>query len=164
MKRVVCILISLIILCGIAVPVFAEESSEPIEQKAELIGVEIIYLPIKNRFVFKEGNTEYPDGILLKLTYSDNTEVIEEIKENGYEYYAGNEKVVFFTKVIDVIIYGKMNGHLEMKDGEIQLDYNFYSLKPFTIYNRTAYLFFCNIIDGLIRHIIVSFNSLLNRF
>ena len=164
MKRVVCILISLIMLCGIAAPTFAEENSEPVEQKAELIGAEIIYLPIKNRFVFKEGNTEYPDGILLKLTYSDNTEVIEEIKENGYEYYAGNEKVVFFTKVIDVIIYGKMNGHLEMKDGEIQLDYNFYSLKPFTIYNRTAYLFFCNIIDGLIRHIIVSFNSLLNRF
>ncbi|MBQ6265483.1 MAG: hypothetical protein IJK60_08565 [Clostridia bacterium] len=164
MKRVVCILISLIMLCGIAEPTFAEENSEPVEQKAELIGAEIIYLPIKNRFVFKEGNTEYPDGILLKLTYSDNTEVIEEIKENGYEYYAGNEKVVFFTKVIDVIIYGKMNGHLEMKDGEIQLDYNFYSLKPFTIYNRTAYLFFCNIIDGLIRHIIVSFNSLLNRF
>ena len=130
----------------------------------QLISVDIIYVPLKNRFVFKEGNTEYPDGILLKLTYSDNTEVIEEIKENGYEYYAGNEKVVFFTKVIDVIIYGKMNGHLEMKDGEIQLDYNFYSLKPFTIYNRTAYLFFCNIIDGLIRHIIVSFNSLLNRF
>ena len=96
MKRVVCILISLIILCGIAAPTFAEENSEPVEQKAELIGAEIIYLPIKNRFVFKEGNTEYPDGILLKLTYSDNTEVIEEIKENGYEYYAGNEKVVFF--------------------------------------------------------------------
>ena len=130
----------------------------------QLISVDIIYVPLKNRFVFKEGNTEYPDGILLKLTYSDNTEVIEEIKENGYEYYAGNEKVVFFTKVIDVIIYGKMNGHLEMKDGEIQLDYNFYSLKPFTIYNRTAYLFFCNIIDGFIRHIIVSFNFLLNRF
>ncbi len=164
MKKIISMILALTMLCGIAVPVFAEESSEPIEQKAELIGAEIIYLPIKNRFVFKEGNTEYPDGILLKLTYSDNTEVIEEIKENGYEYYAGNEKVVFFTKVIDVIVYGKMNGHLEMKDGEIQLDYNFYSLKPFTIYNRAAYLFFCNIIDGLIRHIIVSFNSLLNRF
>ena len=164
MKKIISMILALTMLCGIAAPVFAEESSEPVEQKAELIGAEIIYLPIKNRFVFKEGNTEYPDGILLKLTYSDNTEVIEEIKENGYESYAGNEKGVFFPKVIVVIIYGKMNGHLEMKDGEIQLDYNFYSLKPFTIYNRTAYLFFCNIIDGLIRHIIVSFNSLLNRF
>lgn len=58
-------------------------SSNP---EIELVNAEIVHVPLKNRIVFSMGKPADPDGIILKLTYSDGTikEAAIEKSENGF--------------------------------------------------------------------------------
>lgn len=129
MKKLFAVLLSALLLCGIVVPAFAKGE---VPDKPELVAAEIVSIPEKNKYVEKNGDPEYPDGIVLRLYYSDGSISDEMIIEKTGEFFAGNEKVVYIGKPADVVLYGELTAYLELKNGEIMLSYKFYSPEPDT--------------------------------
>ena len=126
MKKLFAFLLSVLIVCGVATPAFAEGAGP---DKPELVSAEIVSIPEKNKYVEKNGDPEYPDGIVLRLYYSDGTISDEMIIEKAGEFFAGNERVIYIG---DVVLYGELTASLELKNGEIKLSYQFYSPAPET--------------------------------
>lgn len=109
---IVLALISCFMLCSIA---FANEA-EPLSDSIYLVDAKIVWVPLKNRIVFGWGVPEKPNGILIKLQYSDGTHTIEKIVENGAGFTVGKESVnttfrpdnVSYGVNTDYIIIGEM--------------------------------------------------------
>ncbi len=129
MKKYLCLLLTLTMLCGIAAPAFAVETSEPVEQATVLTDAVIVSIPEKNMVVRKYGNPETPDGIWIRLMYSDGSMVLEKVEERNNKFFAGNEEVVYIGKDTDNELYGELTANLEMNNGKIKLSYEFYSPK-----------------------------------
>ena len=130
MKKTVSVFLAVIMLFGIVVPVFAEdETTENPGQKAELVYAYIESLPDKNEVVRKQGEPEYPDGIEIVLEYSDHSAICVSIEEKEGKFYAGDEEVTYIGKNTDKPLYGRLTAYLEMKGGEIEMSYEFYSLE-----------------------------------
>ena len=81
MKKLLALILAALLLCGIVTPVFAEDA-EP--DKPELVAAEIVSIPKKNKMVY-DGKPATPDGIVVKLTFSDGSELTDTIikEENG---------------------------------------------------------------------------------
>ena len=77
----------------------------------QLISVDIIYVPLKNRIVFKNGNPNSPEGIRVKMKYSDGSVVIETVETSEYGYYAGKEAVEV-PEEVQVVQYGFLSATL----------------------------------------------------
>ncbi|MBQ6265200.1 MAG: hypothetical protein IJK60_07110, partial [Clostridia bacterium] len=98
----------------------------------ELIDATIVEsrLPDKNRIVSKNGEPEYPDGIVIQFIYSDTKRENVTIEERDGKYYAKDEEVKYIGKDSEEPLYGNQTAYLEMKNGEIKMSYEFYSPKP----------------------------------
>ncbi len=98
----------------------------------ELIDATIVEsrLPDKNRIVRKNGEPEYPDGIVIQFIYSDTKRENVTIEEREGKYYAKDEEVKYIGKDSEEPLYGNQTAYLEMKNGEIKMSYEFYSPKP----------------------------------
>ena len=90
------------------------------EPKAQLIGAEIVFVPLKNLIVFGSGDPNTPDGIILLLRFSDGKIRFYTVKENNYEYIVGEFDIEHYGSVtvyrtgflIDEIV---VNGQFELK-------------------------------------------------
>ena len=121
----------------------------------ELTAVEIVSIPQKNKVVNKREKPETPEGIVLSLVYSDGSSLTEAIRREDNKYYAGEEEVIFYYPVADVVEYGYLTAELGLKNGEIKLNYEYYSPKPGEVLNpnlnviplKTVFIFISSIID-----------------
>lgn len=120
------ILLPLVMLFQLGTISFAEEA---IDSK-ELIGAEIISIPLKNLITFGGGKAETPDGIRVELYY-DNTSRIATIYKKGESYYADDEMLVIQPD-LDVVSYGLLTETLLFENG-IKTQYNYYSSRLFPL-------------------------------
>ena len=104
-----------------------ESKERPKPDKPELVAAEIVSIPEKNKVVYTGGPPEDPDGIILKLVYSDKTEMTAEVERREDGFFAGTEPVTQEGIVVQIIQYGEMTATLVLKNGEIQLPYTYES-------------------------------------
>ena len=139
MKKLLALILAALLLCGIITPAFAEDA-EP--DKPELVAAEIVSIPEKNQVVYTGGAPEAPDGIVVKLTFSDGSELTDTIikEENGSFSVAG-------IPVLDLDMrpggnrYGEQEATLYFGSDSVSATYNYKSNKePETI--SRLYLFF----------------------
>lgn len=113
-------------------PVFGK-SDVSVKPAYNVIGAEIIYVPLKNRIVFSFGSPALPDGIVVKLTYNDGTTKTATIKECDDGYFANEERVTGSVRA-SVVEYGLLTDYLFFNDGQIKIEYSFLVIPPiFTI-------------------------------
>lgn len=124
MKKLIAMILSVLLLCGSVTPALAAES-EP--DRPELVAAEIVSVPLKNRIVFSGGNPASPDGIEVKLTYSDGTTVRTVVQATEAGWFAGDE-AVDPGGYIQVIRYGVFKAGLWFSDGAINAEYRYLSL------------------------------------
>ncbi len=92
MKKIIAFILAALTIVSLScVAVSAEEAPQPEEVK--LVSAEIVSVPLKNRIVFMDGAPETPEGIKVKLNYSDNTSATVVIEKKDGMYFAGKEKV-----------------------------------------------------------------------
>lgn len=77
----------------------------------QLISVDIIYVPLKNRIVFKNGNPNSPEGIWVKMKYGDGSVITAAVEKSDYGYYAGKEAVEV-PEEVQVVQYGFLSATL----------------------------------------------------
>ncbi len=117
-------------------PINSDTDNPTIPESPEINGIdkaEIIYVPLKNRIVFSFGSPNLPDGIIIKMTYSDGTTVTERIKITDDGCFAGDERITggFRPSVVE---FGIQTDTLLLKDGKIKLEYKYLVIPPiFTI-------------------------------
>ena len=131
MKKVICLLLTLTMLCGIAASAFAEETSDPIaqEQKPELVGAEIVFIPIKNLIVFGNGVPNTPEGIVLLLKYDNGDREFKIITYRDDLFMAGNYYVKQYSW-IDIYRVGVLTNKICI-DNKFELKYVFLALPTF---------------------------------
>ena len=123
MKKLFAMILSVLLLCGIVTPAFAAGE----EDAPALTAVQILSVPLKNRIVFSGGDPVGPDGVRVKLTYSDGSAVTCKIVKNARGYFAADEAVdpdVYIT----VIRYGVLTAGLWFADGTVKATYRYLSL------------------------------------
>ena len=72
-------------------PVLKKISSA--EPEVQLVGANIVFVPLKNLIVFGSGAPNTPDGIVVLLRFSDGTIRFKTVKEDNYDYTAGEYDV-----------------------------------------------------------------------
>ena len=106
----------------ITVTVYGESESVNNVESAE-----IVYVPLKNRFVLSAGSPNLPDGIVLKLRYKDGTEKTETVIYNIAEdcYSAGDETVIGSVRTT-VVEYGVLTDTLYINDNTVSVKYDYF--------------------------------------
>lgn len=103
--------------------IMSEESYPTPIHKINLVSAEIIKIPFSGRITF--GNNTSPEGIIIKLKYSDGSEKIEEIIKCENTYYVA-DKTVNFTHSADKE-YGLLSAKLIIDNSNIELSYNYFA-------------------------------------
>lgn len=105
-------------------PVLKQKTAS--EEKVLLVDAEIIKVPFNKRIVFAQF-PKSPEGITIKLTYSDGTNVTEKVvtAENGY--YVNGELLEEAGRTAEVI-YGVTSAGYFMNEEKIYISYDYLSL------------------------------------
>lgn len=116
---------------------YPEFRTETESQKPETVynvkNAEIVYVPLKNRIVFGTGDPAMPNGIIIKLTYSDGTSKIAAVKKNSEEYHIEGESIECSGR-ISLVQYGLLTTAIYLNDGQIKMEYKYLVIPPiFTI-------------------------------
>lgn len=98
MKKIVCLLLALTMLCGLASPAFAEEINEPVENEVELVGAELVFIPLHTLITFMGMPTNL-SGVVLLLKYSDGTNEIKIIRSTDTVFFVGDYPVLRFCSL-----------------------------------------------------------------
>ncbi len=94
-----------------------------------LTAAEIVKVPLKNRIVFSFGSPNTPEGIKLKLTYSNEETIIAKIEKTENGYIVNGEELLDSVRVA-VVEYGLLKTYLYLNDGEIQIKYSYFVIPP----------------------------------
>ena len=109
MKKLIALILSALMIVSSA---FICANAEDVPtQGVRLTKAEIVSVPLKNRVVVLNGAPETPEGIKVKLTYSDGSvkEAVVEKKESGYR--AGDENVYPGENIL-LVQYGILNTNI----------------------------------------------------
>ncbi|MBQ6264242.1 MAG: hypothetical protein IJK60_02205 [Clostridia bacterium] len=116
MKKIIAFILSLLTVFSLSHAFAgAEDAAQPAEVKLE--SVEIVSVPLKNRIVFLNGAPETPEGIKVRLNYSDKTSAEVVIEKRNGEYFAGKEKVYPGENIL-IVRYGILPTNLYFGDSE----------------------------------------------
>ena len=116
MKKIIAFILSVLTVFSLSHAfVGAEDVAQPAEVKLE--SVEIVSVPPKNRIVFLNGAPETPEGIKVRLNYSDKSSAEAVIEKRNGEYFAGKEKV-YPGETILMVRYGILPTHLYFGESE----------------------------------------------
>lgn len=127
MKKLLSGVLSIILICSLFTAAYAQPLT-PAEPTKDVVDAEIVHLPLKNKIVFGYGSPALPDGIVLKLTYSDGTKKTETIVRTDEGYFAGNESITssFHTTVVS---YGLQTETLFVNE-TTKVEYDYFVLPP----------------------------------
>lgn len=127
MKKLLSGVLSIILICSLFTAAYAQ-TLIPADPSAEVVDAEIVYLPLKNRIVFGYGSPALPDGIVLKLTYSDGTEKTETVINTDKGYFAGKESITGSVR-LTVVSYGLQTETLYVNE-TTEVEYNYFVIPP----------------------------------
>lgn len=127
MKKSLSFILSIVLFCSIFTAAYAQPLT-PSEPSNDVVDAEIIYVPLKNRIVFSYGSSNLPNGIILKLTYSDGTEKTETIVRTDYGYYAGEESIIGAVHPA-VVSYGFHTETLYINE-TVGVEYDYFVIPP----------------------------------
>ncbi|MBQ8943718.1 MAG: hypothetical protein IJ050_04370 [Clostridia bacterium] len=109
-------------------------SPENPKEGVDLIGAQIVYVPLKNLIVFGIGESKEPDGIILRLKYSDGTSELAEIENVDDQYYMAGPFRVFPWEYAVPEARG-----FGLLIGEIEVEPQFYLFYPFVSLPSLSY-------------------------
>lgn len=127
MKKILSVILSFVLICSLFTAAYAQPLT-PSEPSNNIVDAEIISVPLKNRIVFGYGSPESPDGIVLKLTYSDGTEKTETIVRTDKGYFAGEENIIGSVRPA-VVSYGFQTETLYVNE-TVEVEYNYFVIPP----------------------------------
>ena len=128
MKKLFAFLLSVLLICGIVTPAFAEDADP---NEPELISAEIVSIPEKNKVVYTGGAPEAPDGIVVKLTFSDGSEITDTvIKEDNGGFWVAGIPVLDLEMRPGINYYGEQEATLYFGSESVSASYNYYSEEP----------------------------------
>lgn len=113
-------------------------SPENPKEGVDLIGAQIVYVPLKNLIVFGIGESKEPDGIILRLKYSDGTSELAEIENVDDQYYMADYMAGPF-RVFPWEYAVPEAGGFGLLIGEIEVEPQFYLFYPFVSLPSLSY-------------------------
>lgn len=127
MKKLLSGVLSIILICSLFTAAYAQPFT-PTDPSTEVVDAKIVYLPLKNKIVFGYGSPALPDGIVLKLTYSDGTEKTETVTRTDDGYFAGKESIIGSVH-LTLVSYGFQTETLYVNE-TIEVEYNYFVIPP----------------------------------
>lgn len=110
----------------------SEPSTDPepsLDPEYDVVSAQIVYVPIEKRIIFGFGMPALPDGIIMKLTYSDGSSKAAQVEETDDGYYIDGQRISggFRTSNVE---YGILTTELFLNDGSLKVEYKYLVIPP----------------------------------